>query len=39
MPIVVAINKIDRENAEPDRVQQQLSEQGLVPEEWGGDTI
>jgi translation initiation factor IF-2 len=39
VPIVVAINKIDRENADPNRVRQQLAEQGLVPEEWGGDTI
>jgi len=39
VPIIVAINKIDRENADPNRVRQQLSEQGLVPEEWGGDTI
>jgi translation initiation factor IF-2 len=39
VPIVVAINKIDRENADPNRVRQQLSDQGLVPEEWGGDTI
>ncbi len=39
VPIVVAINKVDRENADPDRVRQQLSEQGLIPEEWGGDTI
>jgi translation initiation factor IF-2 len=39
VPIIVAINKIDRENAQPDRVRQQLSEHGLVPEEWGGDTI
>jgi translation initiation factor IF-2 len=37
-PIVVAINKIDREQAQPDRVKQQLSEQGLIPQEWGGDT-
>jgi translation initiation factor IF-2 len=36
-PIVVAINKIDRESAQPDRVKQQLSEQGLIPQEWGGD--
>jgi translation initiation factor IF-2 len=36
---VVAINKIDREDADPNRVKQQLSEQGLVPEDWGGDTI
>ncbi len=39
VPIVVAINKIDRENADPNRVMQQLSEQGLVPESWGGDTV
>jgi translation initiation factor IF-2 len=39
VPIVVAINKIDRANADPNRVMQQLSEQGLVPEQWGGDTV
>ena len=39
IPIIVAINKIDKENANPDRVLQQLTEYGLVPEEWGGDTI
>jgi translation initiation factor IF-2 len=39
VPIVVAINKIDRDDADPNRVMQQLSEQGLVPESWGGDTI
>jgi len=39
VPIVVAVNKIDRANADPARVMQQLSEQGLVPEAWGGDTI
>jgi translation initiation factor IF-2 len=39
VPIVVAINKIDREDADPNRVRQQLSEHGLVPEAWGGDTI
>ncbi len=39
VPIVVALNKIDRENANPDRVLQQLSEQGLISEAWGGDTI
>jgi translation initiation factor IF-2 len=38
VPIVVAINKIDRENANPDRVKQQLSELGLIPTDWGGDT-
>jgi translation initiation factor IF-2 len=39
VPIVVAINKVDRDDADPNRVMQQLSEHGLVPEEWGGDTI
>jgi translation initiation factor IF-2 len=39
VPIVVAVNKIDREDADPNRVLQQLSEHGLVPESWGGDTI
>jgi translation initiation factor IF-2 len=39
VPIVVAINKIDRADADPNRVMQQLSERGLVPEQWGGDTI
>ena len=39
VPIVVAINKIDRDNADPNRVMQQLSDQGLVPEQWGGETI
>jgi translation initiation factor IF-2 len=38
VPIVVAINKIDREEANPDRVKQQLSEQDLIPSDWGGDT-
>lgn len=38
-PIVVAINKIDKPNANPDRVRRQLSERGLMPEAWGGDTI
>ena len=38
-PIIVAINKIDRDDADPNRVMQQLSELGLVPESWGGDTI
>jgi translation initiation factor IF-2 len=37
--IVVAINKIDKQGAQPDRIKQQLSEYGLVPEEWGGDTM
>jgi translation initiation factor IF-2 len=39
VPIVVAVNKIDKESANPDRVKQQLSEHQLIPEEWGGDTI
>ncbi|RYM07146.1 translation initiation factor IF-2 [Sporolactobacillus sp. THM7-7] len=39
VPIIVAVNKIDKPNANPDRVMQELSEQGLVPEDWGGDTI
>ncbi len=37
--IIVAINKIDKDGANPDRVRQSLVEYGLVPEEWGGDTI
>ena len=37
--IVVAINKIDKPEAQPDRIKQQLSEYALVPEEWGGDTM
>lgn len=39
VPIIVAINKIDRANAQPDVVKQQLSDRGLVPEEWGGETV
>jgi translation initiation factor IF-2 len=39
VPIVVAINKIDRPEANIDRVKQQLTEQGLIPEDYGGDTI
>ena len=39
VPIIVAVNKCDRENANPDRVKQELTEHGLIPEEWGGDTI
>ncbi len=39
VPIIVALNKIDKPSANPDRVKQQLTEHGLVPEEWGGDTI
>lgn len=39
VPIIVAINKIDKPGANPDRVTQELSEHGLIPESWGGDTI
>ncbi len=39
VPIIVAVNKIDKPGANPDRVLQQLTEHGLVPEEWGGETI
>jgi translation initiation factor IF-2 len=39
VPIIVAINKIDKESANPQQVMQQLTEYGLISEEWGGDTI
>src|SRR5690606_16045209 len=39
VPIIVAINKIDRPDAQPQRVKQELSEKGLIPEDWGGDTV
>jgi translation initiation factor IF-2 len=39
VPIIVAVNKIDKDNADPDRVLRELSDYGLVPEDWGGDTI
>lgn len=39
VPIIVAVNKIDKPGANPDHVKQELSEHGLIPEEWGGDTI
>ncbi len=37
VPIVVAINKIDKEGAQPDRVRTEMTQHGLQPEEWGGD--
>ena len=39
VPIIVAVNKIDKPEANPDKILQQLTEHGLVPEEWGGDTV
>lgn len=39
LPIIVAVNKVDKPDANPDKVKQELTEYGLVPEEWGGDTI
>ena len=39
VPIIVAINKIDKQNAEPEKVKRELAEIGLNPEDWGGDTI
>ena len=39
MPIIVAINKIDKPDAQPERIKQQLSDRGLVAEDWGGDTV
>ncbi|HJA89828.1 MAG TPA: translation initiation factor IF-2, partial [Candidatus Jeotgalibaca merdavium] len=39
VPIIVAVNKIDKPTANPDRVMQELTEHGLIPESWGGDTI
>ncbi|REE94462.1 translation initiation factor IF-2 [Paenibacillus taihuensis] len=39
VPIIVAVNKIDKPDADPDRIKQSLTEYELVPEEWGGDTI
>ncbi|MBW2647002.1 MAG: translation initiation factor IF-2 [Deltaproteobacteria bacterium] len=39
VPIIVAVNKIDKQNAEPDRIKRELADHGLSPEEWGGDTI
>ncbi len=39
VPIIVAINKIDKENADPEKVQNELGKKNVIPEEWGGDTI
>ncbi|MCD7808321.1 MAG: translation initiation factor IF-2 [Erysipelotrichaceae bacterium] len=39
VPIVVAVNKIDKEGADPERIKMEMSELGLMPEDWGGDTI
>jgi translation initiation factor IF-2 len=39
VPIIVAINKMDKPTANPDRVKQELTEHGLIVEEWGGDVI
>ena len=39
MPLVVAVNKFDLPQANPERVRQGLTEYGLVPEEWGGETM
>src|SRR5919108_2559536 len=39
VPMVIAVNKIDKEGAQPDRVRNELAAQGLTPEEWGGETI
>ena len=39
VPLLVAINKVDKPEANPDRIKQELAERGLVPEDWGGDTI
>ena len=39
VPIVVAVNKVDKPDAQPERVKRQLADRGLMPEEWGGDTV
>ena len=39
VPLIVAVNKIDKENADPEKVKNDLAAKNVVPEEWGGDTI
>src|SRR5260370_2111146 len=39
VPIIVAVNKIDKPDAMPDRVKKQLADRGLMPEDWGGTTV
>ncbi|MGF1641208.1 MAG: translation initiation factor IF-2 N-terminal domain-containing protein, partial [Rhodospirillales bacterium] len=39
VPLIVAVNKVDKPDAEPERVKRQLSDRGLMPEDWGGDTV
>ena len=39
VPIIVAVNKIDKADAQPERIKQQLSDRGLLPEDWGGDVV
>ena len=39
VPIIVAINKIDKGDAQPERIKQQLADRGLLAEDWGGDTV
>src|SRR5690625_5499238 len=39
VPIIVAVNKMDKETANPDRVMKELTENELIPEDWGGDNI
>jgi translation initiation factor IF-2 len=39
VPLIIAVNKIDKADAQPDRVKKQLADRGLLPEDWGGDTI
>ena len=39
VPIIVAVNKIDKENADPEKVQTELGQKNVIPEEWGGDTM